>query len=135
MYFRSFIGTSEGKIPFRQVMDAPDLTEHSTMDLQCRLEQVNGNVAGEKNIQVKAVICFELIAFDKMEHPVVVDVKYEEFEQEKNNMPEMVGYVIQPGDTLWDVAKEYYTTVDRIKEVNKLTSEDVEEGSMILVVN
>lgn len=132
---RTPIGTSEGKIPFRQIMDAPDLTEHSTMDLQCRLEQVNGNVAGEKNIQVKAVICFELIAFDKMEHPVVVDVKYEEFEQEKNNMPEMVGYVIQPGDTLWDVAKEYYTTVDRIKEVNKLTSEDVEEGSMILVVN
>ena len=46
----------------------------------------------------------------------------------------MVGYVMQPGDTLWDVAKEYHTTVDQVLEINKMNEEEVVSGDMLLVV-
>ena len=42
--------------------------------------------------------------------------------------------MVKKGDSLWKIAKKYYTTVDNIKMVNELTGDEAKEGQMLLVV-
>ncbi len=46
----------------------------------------------------------------------------------------MVGYMVKKGDSLWKIAKKYYTTVENIKKINELTGNEIKEGEMLLVV-
>ena len=38
-------------------------------------------------------------------------------------LPGIVGYIVQPGDSLWKIAKKFHTTVDNIMDTNGLTSD------------
>ena len=31
----------------------------------------------------------------------------------------MIGYIVQPGDNLWSIAKKYRMSIERIREVNQ----------------
>lgn len=36
-----------------------------------------------------------------------------------NDFPGMIGYIVQPGDNLWSIAKKYRMSIERIREVNQ----------------
>ena len=48
--------------------------------------------------------------------------------------PCIVGYRVQKGDTLWKIAKKYFTSVESIRTINELRSDEINEGDMLLVV-
>lgn len=47
----------------------------------------------------------------------------------------VVRYIIEKGDTLYSLAKRYNTTVDAIKKLNKLSSNDLALGQEIMIPN
>jgi LysM repeat protein len=49
-------------------------------------------------------------------------------------LPGIVGYVVKNDDTLWKLAKKYYTTVDKIKETNELSNDFIKVGDTLLIV-
>lgn len=49
-------------------------------------------------------------------------------------MPGVVGYRVQPEDTLWDIAKKFYTTMDSIRELNDLSQDEPEPYDTLLIV-
>lgn len=129
------VNMAEGVIPFRYTIEGGELKEGCLMNLQGRIEQISASLAGDEKVLVKAVVGLELIAFWPSTEPMVVDYECVPRDSESmNSQPGMVGYVMQPGDTLWDVAKEYHTTVDQVLEINKMNEEEVVSGDMLLVV-
>ena len=42
-------------------------------------------------------------------------------------------YVVQPGDTLWSIAQAHSMTVQQLKDLNGLTSDDIYPGQILLV--
>ena len=46
----------------------------------------------------------------------------------------MVIHFVQPKETLWELAKAYWTTTEEIKKVNELSSEEVAVGQKILLM-
>ena len=46
---------------------------------------------------------------------------------------DMSPFFVKNGDTLWNLAKKYNTTVENIKEVNHMEKEDVNKGDKILI--
>ena len=42
--------------------------------------------------------------------------------------------LIHSGDTLWDIAKKFYTTIENIMELNGLESEEVKPGDGLLLM-
>ena len=46
----------------------------------------------------------------------------------------IVCYMVQDNDTLWDIAKRFYTTVDEIIKLNDLPSENVKPMDSLLLV-
>ena len=47
--------------------------------------------------------------------------------------PETFEYVVQPGDSLWLIAKRFNTTVDAIKALNNLTSDVIYVGQVLKI--
>ena len=50
------------------------------------------------------------------------------------SMPGIVCYLVQPGDTLWDIAKRFYTTVEEIQKINDLKGETINPMDSLLLV-
>ena len=40
--------------------------------------------------------------------------------QKLQELPGIVGYIVQPGDSLWEIAKKFHTTVGNIISTNEL---------------
>jgi uncharacterized protein YkwD len=44
-----------------------------------------------------------------------------------------VYHIVQPGQTLWQIALAYKTTIDQLKRLNKLTADDIYVGQKLLI--
>ena len=49
-------------------------------------------------------------------------------------MPGITVYMVKPKDTMWDIAKRFYTTVEEVCALNDLTDEKIEPGQPLLLV-
>lgn len=78
-------------------------------------------------VNVLVIQCSEEFILDKMEeHPL---------DQEKiRSMPGITVYIVQPEDTLWDIAKRFYTTTEEISSMNALENEEISSGTPLLLV-
>ena len=66
---------------------------------------------------------------------MILEVREEPLDKEKlKNMPGIVGYVVQPGDTLWKLARPFHTSVEEIMETNHLTESRIDPGDRLILV-
>ncbi len=49
-------------------------------------------------------------------------------------LPGMTIYIVKPGDNLWNIGKRYYLPVERLRELNELTGDELMPGQKLLVV-
>ena len=86
-------------------------------------------------IECKVTIVLDALVLNKIEEPIIVGIEVKPIDIEKfQAMPGIVGYLVQEDDTLWKIAKKFYTSVDSIKEINNLESDYIKKGDRILVV-
>lgn len=45
-----------------------------------------------------------------------------------------MGHIVRDGEDMWSLAKQYMTTVDGIREINGLDSENVRTGDKLLIL-
>ena len=129
------LASVKSSIPFEQSVEADGITENSNVWLQGSLEQISGTLTGDKEIEIKAVAALDVIAFERIEEPIIHDYESEEIDwKERSRDPGMVGYVVQEGESLWDVAKHFYTTEDSIREINQLEQDELAAGDILLVL-
>ena len=53
-------------------------------------------------------------------------------EKEENILTDNI-YIVQKGDTLWNISKRYNTTVDELKTLNNLTSNTLSIGQQLII--
>ena len=49
-------------------------------------------------------------------------------------LPGMIIYVVKQGDNLWNIGKKYYVSVERLRTLNGLSSDELKPGQKLLVV-
>ena len=129
------LATAKGSVPFEQLVEAQGMTPDSNVWLHGTLEQISGTMTGDKEIEIKVVAALDLIAFERIEEPIISDYESEEIDWKAwSREPGIVGYVVQPGETMWDIAKAFHTTVDSIMEINQKENEQVRAGDILLVL-
>ena len=126
-------GVWQGMVPFTYLLENGG-GEPEMEDLTWTVEQLAVSLMGSGEVEVKAVLAFncfqkEAVSVQNMESAEFRKMDMEELE----NRPGIVGYFVQNGDTLWNLAKKYNTTVENIKEVNHMDKEDVNKGDKILI--
>lgn len=129
------LGSSRGSIPFSQVIEIKNIDEECYYDIKPSIEQLSVIMMDSSEAEVKVAINLDTIVFRKIKEKVIVDLSVEDIDMKKlQAVPSMIGYVVKPGDSLWSIAKQYYTTVDYIKELNSLENNNVQAGDRLLIL-
>lgn len=122
-------------LPFHYNADVPGIGPDSIWYMDTGLEQLTVAMAGGDMAEVKAVIALELLVLQPMRERVILSAETAPFDTKKlKEMPGIVGYLVQAGDTLWEVAKRFHTTIESIMAENGLSSETVSPGDTLILV-
>lgn len=129
--------SAEAAVPFSMLIEAPGMDEDCKWYLHSDLEQLSTTMADGSEIEIKALINLNALVLRNKKLNNIASVNVQELDMEKiKKMPGIVGYVVQPGDTLWNIAKRFYTSVEMIKSVNHLTSDSIQpKDTLILLKN
>lgn len=129
------IGASVEMVPFHCVIEADGINKESVYQLNPGLEQMTAVMLGGDSVEIKAVIAADLLVLQPVCEQVIAGVKVEPLDVKKlRQMPGIVGYIVQPGDTLWNIAKKFHTTVDNIMETNGLMDSEIRPGDKLVLV-
>ena len=83
----------------------------------------------------RTVINLNALVLRRWKEELITDIQEKELDPQKlEQMPGIVCYLVQSGDTLWDVAKRFYTTTDSICELNELEEEELKPQQALLIV-
>lgn len=129
------IASAKGVIPFEHRIEAEGIRPDSHVHLQCTMEQISANPAGDNEIEIKAAAGMEVTAFRRMEEPVISGFEIRERDKTAcSREPGMTGYIVREGEDMWDIAKRFFTTGERIRDVNHLDGEEVKAGDALLIL-
>ena len=122
------IQTIKFSVPFEIMTEnSGDITE-----TEARVKVKDYSVtSGERGIEAVITVEAEIRPFYVWDENIVTDIKVEEKSGEKR--PAIVLYYVQNGDTMWEIAKKYQSKISAIEEINKISSDSLAPGTMILI--
>lgn len=126
--------TWQGMIPFSYLIECDDMSEETIFDVNYGLEQLSVSMLGSGEVEVKAVLAFHSFIRHQLWQNIITNIEETPFDLEKiGKEPGIIGYIVKEGDELWDLAKKYRTTVERIQTANGLNGNEIKEGDKILI--
>lgn len=125
----------EAMVPFTHVVEARGISDDSECFLRADLEQLSTTMADSNELEVKAAVSVNALVITREEVFIIDRVEQTPLDMKKiQAMPGITVYMVKPEDTLWDIAKRFYTTVEEISRLNALPDETIREGQPLLLV-
>ncbi len=125
----------KGAVPFEHLIEVSGIGKNSVYYLQTSLDQLSVNMANNEELEIKAGVLIHALVLDRVTVQHISDVKEHPLNLEAlKALPGFLIYVVQPSDTLWDIAKAYHTTSDQICSMNEMTAPEVIPGQKLLLV-
>lgn len=125
----------EAMIPFTHVVEARGITQDCEYFLKTDLEQLSTTMVDSDEIEVKAAVSLNVLVMRQEEAVIIDHVEEKPLDMEKiRSMPGLTVYMVKPEDTLWDIAKRFYTTVEEIRSLNELEEEKISPCQPLLLV-
>ena len=129
------MNSMKGILPFSQVIELKGMKPGSNYEVKPCIDQLSVMMLDSEEIEVKATINLNTIVFDVITEPIITDVVVNDLDLEKlQAMPGIIGYIVKRNDSLWNIAKKYYTTVDNIMMVNELEDDRIKEGDKLIIM-
>lgn len=123
-----------GMVPFSCLVESNVVTADMEVLMSAALEQMVIGLLGSDEIEIKAVIAFQCLLKKMIHMNNIEEAEFLPMEQkELEKMPGIVGYIVKDGDSLWNLAKKYNTTIESIEEMNSLDAKELKPGQKILI--
>ena len=129
------ISSYASTVPFGFVVEGQGMDENTDYKINAKLEQINAIMVSGEEVEIKAVVNTDFIAFSNKEQKAITDIEIKPIDYTRiNELPGITGYIVKPEDTLWGIAKTYYSTVESIVQINELEKEEVQPGDKLVIV-
>lgn len=124
-----------GNVPFHFVSEVAEMEADSRYEVDVTLEQLTTTITSGDEIEVKVVLGIHTIVFGSSTETIITDIRIEPVDPVTiKSLPGMIGYFVAPGDTLWQIGKQYYVPVSRIKELNGLPQDELTPGMKLVIM-
>lgn len=130
---RKLVHSFSDELPFKATVPMPGCRIDMKPDVYVDIENIDINIIKKNEIEVKATLGCLAEVYEKVKKSFIVkaDEKEEEVPIHKASI---TIYMVQPKDTLWKIAKRYFTTVENIMEVNDIPdSENLQPGMKLII--
>lgn len=116
------VGTKEMKIPFEYDIGIANITTNTNISTEIEVTSQNFIVGTDGMIEVRVDLCFILDVSNTIQINIIDEVSIDE--TRNREIYSMVIYFVKQGDTLWNIAKKFGSTVCDIVRVNKIEDEN-----------
>lgn len=121
--------------PFTYRVETVPLKDRDSIRITPSLNQISATLAANDEIEMKAIVDIGITIFTRKELELIEDMTIQPIDMKKKAAaPGVVGYVVKDGDSIWSIAKQYYSSLDSIRRVNQLGSDDIKSGDKLVVV-
>jgi len=123
-------------IPFRQVVDMKGATPDMHVSLSANVEHVGFNMLSGREVETRFLVSLSASVSKTMEAQMVSDVIVGDMDKARlDKMPSIILYVVQKGDTLWKIAKDYNTSIGELSAINHIEDADkITTGQKLLII-
>ena len=126
------IDMCNGEVPFTSVVDLKGIKANMISLCKVHLENLDATVEAN-TIGIRATLSVLVKVCYKVNKAWIVDITESEEEKECKKSSVTI-YVVNVGDTLWDLAKKYNTTMDSLMHINELEGpESLVKGKKIII--
>lgn len=120
-------------IPFSHTFDMPSIESNSVCDAKSDIEHLSYNMNSSRDLELRIIVSIGLKASQPDRTELIDSIEWDE-NTTPHSLPSIVIYFIQDGDTLWDIARRYKTTPDRIIANNGGSEKDlIKVGKQIYI--
>ncbi len=129
------INVVKGVIPFQHTIEIKGIAPDNSYELQPEISQITTLMADNSEIEAKVSLSICAIVFSRQSIHAITAIAEEPLDFKKlQEMPGLVGFIADSDDTLWSIAKKYFTTPESIMELNNLTSDEVKKGDRLILM-
>ena len=112
------IDTKRYTLPFTFNIDNEQINSNKIVNTKINCAQDEFVITSDGMIDCKVNLEFETEMYNNANMNIIDEIEMSE--EENNANPSMVIYIVKEGDTLWNIAKKYKTTMEDIINVNNL---------------
>lgn len=126
---------ARGTLPFTYMAEAGEGIGASGYRIAAGIEALNIVMLSAEEAEVRAVVRLDILIPEVRRLSVIRDAEAAPYDEGKlREMPGLIGYVVQRDDTLWKIAKRFYTTVESIRMTNPELGEEPQAGERLVLV-
>lgn len=109
-------------LPFSYNVDCNNVNSNSEVETNVEVTTQDFTVMPDESIDVKVNLDFTINMSDNKEINVIEEISVDE----KRDTPRysLVIYFVKKGDTLWNIAKKFNSTIDNIVRINQIEDEN-----------
>ena len=124
----------EKVMDFEYYYDWPNKSENTICDADISIISIGYRITGSDGIEIKTELNLSSVIYEIRNISLVSEISAkEEIEKEKQDQVALTIYYAEAGESVWNIARTYNTSVDAIKKENDLTNDVLEERGMILI--
>lgn len=125
------IGISTISLPMDYKIKCKGISENSIVKINNDIPLQDFTIMPSGEIDIKIDIEFYISSSDEVDINEICNI--EECENNKYNEYNMIIYFTKKDDSLWNIAKEFRSTIDGIKQGNNLVSDEVTPGMRLFI--
>ena len=115
------LGSFRTVIPYRQVIEAKGARPNMRVNVTASIDHVAFSMLSGRETEVRFLLTFNTQVIEEEEARIIHNIEFLEMDaDELAGMASMTVYIVQPGDTLWKIAKRYNTGIDELLAVNDI---------------
>lgn len=120
--------------PFQRNIEVKGAVAEDSAQVEGNIEELDFRLMTEQEGEIRAQIVLDVVVNGEGSATLVTELQ-EQQDSTECKMPGAVIYIVQPGDSLWSIAKKYRTTIDRILMVNELENpQQIYPGQKLLIL-
>ena len=119
------------ELPFAQVVKVPNLQSGVNVDVEMNIRNIEFAKVDPSQIQMK--LDANVVTHVNKEENLNGIKSIESSDDALPEMPSIVIYYVKAGDTLWNIAKKYRTTVKEIMTYNELKDDKIYPNQQLII--
>ena len=132
---REPFGSISMEIPYSQLVEIPGMEPGDVWKITETIDQLFVSMQESNAAEVKVSLKFHACVMEQCVMENVTEISREPQDPEAyQKRPGMVIHFVQPKETLWELAKAYWTTTEEIQKLNELPGEEVATGQKLLLL-
>ena len=117
---------------FSRSVDIPNAEPDSICEAKVELDHIGYNINSDRSLELRFIIILT-VAVLKEERLEIIDSIEADENCEKPVLSPAIIYFPEEGETVWDIAKKYMATPEKIKSGNGLEGEILKKGQKICI--